>query len=219
MATKTKEVALEARIVELYKQLTVEKKIRKMSVYAFCKLLDISEADFYKHFASLDSVGRKIWTQYADEVIQTLKSSETYASYSAREKILAYLFTFFEMAVKDRSFIAETYMQFSLLRGYQRKFRNHMAEVIQEGVIAEEIQSRHLETLYLDVLWGLHWGLIQFWLHDESEGFQDTEKAIETYMRVPLELMGQNVLDSAYEAIRFTLGRFSVKLPRITLLS
>lgn len=219
MASKTKEAALEARIVDLYKQLTVEKKIRKMSVYAFCKLLDISEADFYKHFASLDAVGRKIWTQYADEVIQTLKGSETYASYSAREKILAYLFTFFEIAVKDRSFIAATYTQFSLLRGYQRKFRNHMAEVIQEGVIAEEIQSRHLETLYLDVLWGLHWGLIQFWLNDESEGFQDTEKAIETYMRVPLELMGQNVLDSAYEAIRFTLGRLPLKFPRITILS
>lgn len=217
MATKTKETSLETRIVELYKQLTVEGKIRKMSVYSFCKLLDISEADFYKHFASLDAIGRKIWTSYADEVISALKESETYASYSAREKILAYFFTFFENALKDRSFIEKTYTNFSLLRGYQRKFRAHMAEVIQEGVIADEIQSRHLENLYLDVLWGLHWGLIQFWLNDESEGFQDTEKAIETYLRIPLELMGQNVLDSAYEALRFTLSR--LKLPRITILS
>ncbi|GIV22410.1 MAG: TetR family transcriptional regulator C-terminal domain-containing protein [Bacteroidia bacterium] len=217
MATKTKETSLETRIVELYKQLTVEGKIRKMSVYSFCKLLDISEADFYKHFASLDAIGRKIWTSYADEVISALKESETYASYSAREKILAYFFTFFENVLKDRSFIAKTYTNFSLLRGYQRKFRAHMAEVVQEGVIADEIQSRHLENLYLDVLWGLHWGLIQFWLNDESEGFQDTEKAIETYLRIPLELMGQNVLDSAYEALRFTLSR--LKLPRITILS
>ncbi len=216
MAAKTKEAPLETRVVELYKQLTVEGKIRKMNVYTFCKALDISEADFYKHFASLDAIGRKIWASYADEVISALKESETYASYSAREKILAYLFTFFENAVKDRSFIAKTYTQFTLLRTYQRKFRSHMAEIIQEGVIADEIQSRHLENLYLDVLWGLHWGLIQFWLNDESEGFTDTEKAIETYMRVPLELMGQNVLDSAYEAIRFTLGRF--QLPRIKIL-
>jgi AcrR family transcriptional regulator len=219
MAAKAKEASLEARMIDLYKQLTVEDKIRKMSVYSFCKLLEISEADFYKHFASLDAIGRKIWTTYAEEVIQALKGSETYASYSAREKILAYLFTFFENVVKDRSFIGKTYLNFSLLRGYQRKFRTHMAEVIQEGVISDEIQSRHLENLYLDVLWGLHWGLIQFWLNDESEGFQDTEKAIETYLRVPLELMGQNVLDSAYEALRFTLNRFSVKIPRITILS
>ncbi|MCX8111637.1 MAG: TetR family transcriptional regulator C-terminal domain-containing protein [Bacteroidia bacterium] len=217
MATKAKEVSLETRILELYKQLVVEGKIKKMSVFSFCKALDISEADFYKHFASLDAVGRKIWTSYAEEVLAALKGSETYQNYSAREKILAYFFTFFETVVKDRSFISKTYTNFSLLRGYQRKFRTHMAEVIQEGVIADEIQSRHLENLYLDVLWGIHWGLIQFWLNDESEGFQDTEKAIETYLRIPLELMGQNVLDSAYEALRFTLNR--LKIPKITILS
>lgn len=216
MAAKAKEASLEVRIIDLYKQLVVEEKIRKMTVFSFCKALDISEADFYKHFASLDAIGRKIWASYAEEVISTLKSSETYQSYTAREKILAYFFTFFENAVKDRSFISKTYTNFSLLRGYQRKFRAHMAEVIQEGVIADEIRSRHLENLYLDVLWGLHWGLIQFWLMDESPGFEDTEKAIETYLRIPLELMGQNVLDSAYEALRFTLGRF--KFPKITIL-
>ncbi|MCS7189514.1 MAG: hypothetical protein RMJ66_00460 [Bacteroidia bacterium] len=218
MAAKaTKEVSLESKIVELYKQLVVEGKIKGMSVFSFCKMLEISEADFYKHFASLDAIGRKVWTTYAEEVISTLKNSDTYASYSAREKILAYFFTFFEHVVKDRSFIGRTYQSFGLLRGYQRKFRSHMAEVIQEGVIANEIQSRHLENLYLDVLWGIHWGLIRFWMNDESEGFQDTEKAIETYLRVPLELMGQNVLDSAYEALRFTLNR--LKIPRITILS
>jgi hypothetical protein len=34
---------------------------------------------------------------------------------------------------------------------------------------------------------------------------------------VPLELMGQNVLDSAFEAIKFTLSQ--LKLPKLTLLS
>ncbi|MCS7162140.1 MAG: TetR family transcriptional regulator C-terminal domain-containing protein [Bacteroidia bacterium] len=217
MATKTKEVSLENRIVDLYKQLVVEDKIQRMNVFSFCKMLDISEADFYKHFASLDAIGRKIWTAYADEVINILKNSESYTNYSAREKILAYFFTFFDNVIKDRSFIAKTYTQFTLLRGYQRKFRSHMAEVIQEGVIAEEIRSRHLENLYLDVLWGVHWALIRFWLNDESEGFEDTEKAIETYLRLPLELMGQNILDSAYEVLRFALGR--LKLPRLTVLS
>ncbi|MCS7153931.1 MAG: TetR family transcriptional regulator C-terminal domain-containing protein [Bacteroidia bacterium] len=217
MATKAKEASIEARILDLYKQLVVEDKIKKMTVFSFCKALEISEADFYKHYASLDAIGRKIWASYADEVLAALKGSETYQNYSAREKILAYFFTFFETVVKDRSFISKTYTNFSLLRGYQRKFRTHMAEVIQEGVIADEIQSRHLENLYLDVLWGVHWGLIQFWLNDESEGFEDTEKAIETYLRIPLELMGQNILDSAYEALRFTLNR--LKLPKITILS
>jgi hypothetical protein len=60
-------------------------------------------------------------------------------------------------------------------------------------------------------------GLIRFWLSDESEGFEQTTKAIETYLRVPLELMGQNVLDSAFEAIKFTLSQ--LKLPKLTLLS
>jgi AcrR family transcriptional regulator len=217
MAAKTKETSVETRIIELYKQLTVEGKIKTASVYSFCKQLGISEADFYQHFASLDAVGRKIWGTYAEEVINALKSSDSFSQYSAREKILAYLYTFFENAVKDRSFIEKTYMNFSLLRTYQRRFRAYMMEVIQEGVIADEIKSRHLEGLYLDVLWGVHWGLIRFWLNDESEGFEQTTKAIETYLRVPLELMGQNVLDSAFEAIKFTLSQ--LKLPKLTLLS
>jgi AcrR family transcriptional regulator len=88
MPAKTKETSLEARIVELYKQLTVEDKVKQVSVYSFCKQLGISEADFYQHFASLDAVGRKIWGTYAEEVINALKKTpKTYAQYGAREKV------------------------------------------------------------------------------------------------------------------------------------
>ncbi|MGQ9863170.1 MAG: hypothetical protein ACUVRD_01620 [Bacteroidia bacterium] len=212
MATKN----VEAKITELYKQLIIEGD-EKVTVYGLCQRLGISEAEFYKHFSNLEAVGRKIWASYADETIENLKNSESYAQYGAREKLLAYFFTFFEVVLKDRTFIEKTYTRFGLLKDYQRKFRNYTAEVVQEGIIGEEIRSRHLENLYVDVLWGVHWGLVRFWLQDTSEGFVDTEKAIETYTKLPLELMAPNILDTAYEALRFTFSR--LKMPKVRIVN
>jgi hypothetical protein len=71
-------------------------------------------------------------------------------------------------------------MNFSLLRTYQRRFRAYAMEVIQEGVIADEIKSPAFRGALSGCAMGCALGADSVsGSNDESEGFEATTKAIE----------------------------------------
>jgi hypothetical protein len=130
-----------------------------------------------------------------------LEASETFKRYSARERMLGYNFSFFDVAVSERSFIAATYQLGYLLADYRERFKILHTEWVQEGVAMDEIKERVvLASTYPDLLWALHRSLLAYWAADTSPQFAQTEKAIEIFSKVPLEFMGTNILDSAFDA-------------------
>lgn len=164
---------------------------------------------FGQFFGSAEEVGRKAWSDYLTTIQAQLGKSETYQGYSAREKMIAYYFSLFETLGPDRAFIEKTHSHSHLVRDYKAAFRAHMAEVVQEGLAMSDVQERFsLSQYYPDVLWVLHEKLVNFWLDDTSEDFTATERAIEIYSKLPLELMGNNVFDSLVETVRFAVEQF-----------
>ncbi len=208
---------MEDKIVQAYKELLLGTDTEP-TVHSICQKAEVTEADFHKHFATAADVGKKIWRKLAEAVTATLASSQTYAQYGAREKLLAYFYTFYEQAVAERSFIAKTWPESgiagllsheSLFESYRDAFKMYAAEVVADGVASDEVKERlSLSSRYPDLLWVLHQRLMHFWLADTSEQFTATERAIEVYSKVPLELMGHNILDSMLDALKFSFESF-----------
>lgn len=174
----------------------------------------LDEAGFHSHFASVDAVGRAAWAQFAERTVARLDTSEAYRSYGARERVLAYSFTFFADAPAERSFIRHTWDRSTLVSDYRTAYQNFVSGVLQEGIALDEVQARFgLDNTYPAWLWSVHCGLIGFWLDDESPDFAETERAIETRHKLPLEFMGRNILDSVWETVAFELEQ--LKLGRV----
>jgi hypothetical protein len=114
MATqqKNKEKIQKKNIAEIvinsYLDYILVKNQKPASVFAFCKDLEISEADFYEHFNTFEAIDRHIWKGYADETIDRLKSDEVFQTYSVREKTLAFFYTLFEILKANRSYVAHS---------------------------------------------------------------------------------------------------------------
>lgn len=195
---------MEDKIIEAYKEMLIS-GVEDINPYTISQKIGISEKDFFQSFTSADDVGRKIWSNLAETVLMELGQSEIYNSYPARQKVLSYFFTFFELARTERTFILRTLEQPKLLTGYISRFKEGMADVIQEGIATEDIKERIFSSRYPTSLWNLHLYLLKFWAKDESEGFVETEKAIEIYAKVPLELMGPNLLDSIFDSVKFAV--------------
>ena len=194
---------MEEKIIEAYKEMLITGQ-GEINSYTIAKKVGISEKEFFQSFTSAEDVARKIWSNLSDKIVDSLNNSELFASYPPRQKILSYYFTFFDMALDERSFIERTAEMPKVLRSYKDKFKQFVADVIQEGIAVEDIKERlTLSNYYPEALWQLHTKLLRFWLRDNSEGFVDTEKAIEVYAKVPLELMRPNLLDSFYETLKF----------------
>jgi AcrR family transcriptional regulator len=173
----------------------------------------VSEADFYQHFPSVEAIGSRVWLNLGKEVAQILQESEAYRSYPARQKVLSYFFTFFDVALKHRTFVSKTWCQEAVTKAYKDEFKLLMSELVREGIDSDDIKDRlTLSSQYPKVLWELHQKLVGFWLKDQSEGFTDTEKAVESYSRLPLELMGPNLFDTVLDTLKFELERRNIRM-------
>lgn len=198
---------LETRIVEGYKAMVIGGE-SPINSFTLSTKLGITEKEFFEHYSSAEDVGRKIWAGLAEQVIHSLSESEEVKEYGALQKILAYYYTFFEIALAERTFIEYTLHERGLMRAYRDKFKEWTSDVVQEGIAMEEIVERlSVSTYYPDMLWQLHVRLIEFWLKDTSEHFVETEKAIEIYFKLPSELMQHNILDSVIETVKFGIDQ------------
>lgn len=204
---------MEEKIINAYKEMLISKEA-EINSFTIAKKVDITEREFFQYFSSADDIGRKIWSNLGEAVTDELNSSELFREYSPRQKVLFYFFTFFEVALNERTFIERTLSQSHLLSAYKEHFKHFMADIIQEGIAKEDIKERlSLSNYYPNMLWELHLQLIRFWLRDVSENFVETEKAIEIYCKVPLEVMGQNIFDHLFETLKFNIDQ--LKLERI----
>lgn len=200
---------MEEKIIEAYKAMLIAGE-KPLNSYTLCQKVGMKEKEFFELYSSADDVGRKVFGLLAEEAIEALNASKEAQQYSSQDKIMAYYYTFFQIAVSHRSFIdAAFHKDKGLLRDYRVKYKEYIGDVIQEGIAMEEIVERlSLSSYYPDMLWQLHLRLINFWLADTSEHFVETEKAIAIYSQLPLELMGHNLLDSFLETAKFTFDRF-----------
>lgn len=200
---------MESQIIDAYKEMLVSGE-QDITTYTLAKRVGITEKEFFQYFNSADDVGRHIWLNLGEEVMEALNNSELYNSYPPRQKLLSYFFTFFELAVNERTFIKHTWQRPEVTKKYREAFESYMSDIIQEGIATEDIKERlSLSNYYPKALWTLHSRLLNFWMHDTSDKFVQTEKAIEVYSRLPLELMGPNLFDSIYESVRFEVQQFS----------
>ena len=198
---------MENQIIEAYKEMLIGGE-GEINSFTISRKVGISEKEFFQFFTSADDVARKIWSNLGDQVMEVLNGSELHNSYPPRQKVLSYFFTFFEVALNERTFIERTAHCTDLLKNYKENFKNYIGDIVQEGIATEDMKERlSLSNYYPNVLWELHMKLIHFWLDDTSDNFVETEKAIEIYSKVPLELMGPNLLDSLFETVKYNVGQ------------
>ena len=202
------------QVSDLYWEHILETGKPPVSVYSFCKKIEITEKEFYEQFSSFDALVFKFWASLIHETQAALDADEDYQEYDSRAKLLAFLFTFFEIALEYRSrFLLrfprrEKALFCASMKGMKSAFddsaRSLMEEVIAEGNSA--IPARVTQESYRGG-WPVFLFLIDFWLNDTSDGFQDTDSLIEKTVRFGHEVTHFSAIDAALDLGRFLVGR------------
>ncbi|AOM77616.1 TetR family transcriptional regulator C-terminal domain-containing protein [Pedobacter steynii] len=192
------------------------------SVYSFVKKLKISEADFYESYASFESIEKNIWVELTLETINTIEDQEVWSQYSSRERILAFFYSYVEVLKKQRSFIIYTLKstnnKFStpdVLSGVKPIFENFAEQIINEGLDNGELADRKfLSKRYKDAVWIQFGFILNFWINDDSSGFEKTDEAIEKGINVTFDLFERSPLDNLLDYGKFLSrnGKFKEKM-------
>lgn len=203
--------ALDEKIKSSYQEYVLMNGHRPASVYKFCLDLGIKEDEFYNHFGSFEALERHIWKTYVDDTVARLANDAAFASFSAREKILAFYYTLLETLKSSRSFIllqlqGQRRPEFvpDFLKGFKNSFEDFIRTVLDEGKNKNEIASRPLlEDRYPSLFW-MHANLLLFfWKEDESAGFEKTDAFVEKSVNLAFDLIGKGAVDSAMDFAKF----------------
>ena len=203
------------KIRKAYIEFMLENGKQPESVYAFAKKLKIKEEEFYEEYNSFVQLENGIWKGFFEEAKTITVSEEIYNSYSVREKILAFYFTWIEVLKRNRSFVLKAVeglekpifrkknMQFSDFKNAHYDFIN---DLLLEARETQEVENRQIPQLmksYPDLFWAKTLFILDFWVNDVSKGFEKTDTAIEKIVNTAFDWLGKSPLDSLFD-----LGKF-----------
>ena len=199
------------KIVADYRDYILTEGKQPVSVYKFCKDHGFREDEFYQFFGSFEGLERSIWKGYIDQTRRRMENDQDYQGFTSREKILTFYFSLAELLKSDRSFAVHQLKSWknpstvpAFLKGFKESFKEWINSVLNDGKTSGEIAKRpYLDQRYDMIFWMHFVFILQFWVHDESPGFEKTDAAIEKSVNLAFDLIGKGVLDSALDFGKF----------------
>lgn len=181
------------------------------SVYVFAKKNEMTEEEFYRFFGSFEAIEQNIWADIAKKTITEIKTQEVWSQYSAREKALSFFYSFFELLKGTRSFAVYSLKKHQralshprILDNLKTIVENFGDDIIKEGLESGELADRRfLAKRYKDGLWMQFGFVLNFWINDNSAGFEKTDEAIEKGVNVTFDLFQRSPIDNLLEYGKF----------------
>lgn len=188
--------------------LTGEKKMK--SVFLFCQEAKLDETEFYAHFGSLDGVRTAIFETFFENAMGLLTQDQNYEKQTPKEKLLSFYFTFFEVLQLNRSYVlfalGDQHLphKWTDIRGLRTHFKAFATELIEEGNAQKQGKlSQRPVSVFSEAAWGQLLFLLQFWMKDQSAGFEKTDVAIEKSVQTAFSLFDNNALDTLLDFGKF----------------
>ncbi|MEA5257288.1 TetR family transcriptional regulator C-terminal domain-containing protein [Arcicella aquatica] len=200
------------KIKQAYIEYFLENGNQPPSVFAFTKKLKMKESDFYEYYNSFELLESDIWLGFFKETKAKIEAEEIYATYSVREKLLAFYYTWVEVLKQHRSYTTETWRQIDKRRlktpafmvDLKVAFKDFTRDLIFEGKESNEVQPRKfIDERYPDAFWLQFLMVLNFWVKDKTKDFQQTDAMIEKSVNTSFDLMASSALDSVIDFAKF----------------
>ncbi|MCJ8210364.1 TetR family transcriptional regulator C-terminal domain-containing protein [Mucilaginibacter sp. RS28] len=192
------------------------------SVYLFAKENEMTEEEFYRFFGSFEAVEQNIWADVAQKTVTEIKTQEVWPQYSSREKALSFFYSFFELLKSSRSFAVYSLRKHHRMLSHPRVLdslkvivENFADDIINQGLESGELADRKFfAKRYKDAFWAQFGFILNFWIDDNSTGFEKTDEAIEKGVNVTFDLFERSPLDNLFEYGKFLAknGNFKQKM-------
>ena len=150
------------------------------------------------------------WTAAFDQTIETCEQDSNYSNYSAREKMLAFVFTFlqhlndnepnFSLILQQQKF---PFLNNGALNELKVSFHNFSDALIFEGTNSGEIQARpFIANYYQQTIWNALVAILYFWANDKSESKENTDVMVEKTIHFTFDLLAPNPIDSGIDLVQ-----------------
>lgn len=155
--------------------------------------------------AKENEISKKVWQSMIRNAIDICYGDETFATYTAREQMLAFAYTLFQMMATEEEFLTQLKLfqisNYSILKDEARDFFN---KNIDYGMAIGEIQARTwISSRYSYLLVSAILTLCYLWSKDTSESKEQTDAGIDKIINWVYDIMQPNALDSGVGVMQY----------------
>lgn len=215
MATKARASKItDDKMIELYMDFVLEHETFPKSVFKFCKENKIKEDEFYSFFGSFEALQKGIWNKFHSNTLNLINKNKEYGSFSNKDKMLTYFYTFFELLTLNRSYILFTLDgnrkmldKMGELKELRALIKEFTSELIEDGNADKTLKiTKQSPKIFSEGAWVQFLFLLKFWMNDSSPEFEKTDLAIEKSVTTIFDVFDNTPLDSIID-----LGKFLYK--------
>ncbi len=181
------------------------------SIYSFAKALEIEEKDVYQYYNSFDSIAQDVYVTFLNETLKLIVADESYEELDARNKLLVFYYTFFELLTANRSYVVVTLKdnknileKIKLLHPLKIKFSEFVETLDIETLdLKKEEFNKISEKALKELCWKQLLFTLKFWLDDTSSAFEKTDLFIEKSVNASFDLMDLTPVKSIIDFGKF----------------
>lgn len=211
--SSSKKSVTKDQIISKYMNFVLESERLPKSIFKFCKEIKISEAEFYIHFGSFESLQKGVWAAFFEQTMKVISKSTEYEDFGKREKLLTFYFTLFEILTLNRSYILFNLKnpldlgQLSDMRIHFLDYIHTLSEFGGEGEQLKQYSAKAIEELG----WAQFLVILRFWIKDDSAQFEKTDVMIEKTINTTFDVVDttpiKSVIDYAKFLFKETVGK------------
>ena len=206
-----KKTISENDIITFYMDYVLEHDSNPKSVYSFAKANNFEESLFYSHFGSFEAIEKHIFNAFFKNTIDVLEKNNDYQNFDARNKLLSFYFTFFEILTANRSYVVyalegnkknlKALMKLSELKKAFTKYIDNLdIETIDiKQATIDKIQKKAIQ----ESAWAQLLITMKFWLDDTSASFEKTDIFIEKAVNTSFDVLNIAPLKSVIDFGKF----------------
>ncbi len=210
MCAKARKVTKEV-IIAKFMDYVLEHEHLPKTVYKFCKVNAIEEADFYLYFGSMEALKKGVWNSFFENTINVIEKNADYQSYANRDKMLTFFYTFFEVLTLNRSYVlyimerAESPLKnLAQLKDLRKNVKDYAKRLITEGNEQKTSKiTKHNPQLFSEGAWLQTLFLMNFWKSDDSAAFEKTDVAVEKSVNTIFDVFDNTPLENILDFGKF----------------
>ncbi len=210
MAAKAEKVTKDV-IISMYMDYVLEHEMVPKSVYKFCKINHMEETVFYEYFASVKGIQRAIWNTFYTNTIGLIAKNKEYDSFTNKDKMLTFFFSFFELLTLNRSYVlfalkneSNLMKNMEELKALRKHVKGFATELIEDGNASKNLKiTKHNPKLFSEGAWLQLLFILKFWMDDDSAGFEKTDVAIEKSINTVFDIFDNTPLDNIIDFGKF----------------
>ncbi|NNC69530.1 MAG: TetR/AcrR family transcriptional regulator [Flavobacteriaceae bacterium] len=213
MTAKKKNINSE-KLISWYMEYVTEKERIPKSIGTFAKASNFEEQLFYKHYTNFTELDQDIYKSFFDQTVVLLKQMDDYNNFSARNKLLSFYYTLFELLTLNRSFIIINLKSYkgnlARLKPLKRLHKSIKYFIYTLRVEMLNLNLEVLNNLQSKILEEAAWlqflFVFNFWFEDESPEFEKTDILIEKSINTTFDLINIQPIKSALDLGKFLLN-------------